>query len=136
MRLVLFLKFQLKVLSDILNSTMKDFLHHLFIPRESNNHRAKILHNSNLFLAVILLFLSSFFIQSLREVFPSVLGITNNITVDSLLLLTNKERDTAGANSLTINPQLSEAAAQKARDMIANDYWAHNSPDGKTPWVL
>lgn len=115
---------------------MKDFLHHLFVPRESNNHRAKILHNSNLFLAVVFLFLASFLTQNIKEVFPSVLGITSSINVDSLLLLTNKERETVGTNPLTINSQLSQAAAQKAEDMLTNDYWAHNSPDGKTPWVF
>ena len=115
---------------------MKDFLHHLFIPRESNNHRAKILHNSNLFLLVVFLFLSSFFIQSFKEAFPSVLGIASDINADSLILLTNKEREANGVGSLTINAQLSQAAAQKAEDMLKNDYWAHNSPSGTTPWVF
>ena len=115
---------------------MKDFLHHLFIPRESNNHRAKILHNSNLFLTVVFLFLSSFFIQSFKEAFPSVLGISSDISVDSLVALTNKEREANGVGSLTINAQLSQAAAQKAEDMLKNDYWAHNSPSGTTPWVF
>ncbi|MEK7518222.1 MAG: CAP domain-containing protein [Patescibacteria group bacterium] len=115
---------------------MKDFLHHLFVPRESNNHRAKILHNSTLSLVIIFLFLSSFFIQGFKEVFPSVLGIANNINVDYLLVLTNKERTNNGVSSLTINASLSQAAARKAEDMFAKDYWAHNSPDGKTPWVF
>lgn len=136
MRLALFSGFQLKRLSDILNKSMKDFLHHLFFPRESNNHRAKILHNSNLFLAIVFLFLTSFLTQNIKEVFPSVLGIANNINIDSLVTLTNKEREENGVPSLTINSQLSQAAAQKAEDMLKNDYWAHNSPDGTTPWVF
>lgn len=115
---------------------MKDFLHHLFVPRESNNHRAKVLHNSNLFLVAVFLFLASFFIQSFKSTFPSVLGITNNVNVDSLLLLTNKEREANGTDLLTINAELSQAAAKKAEDMLKNDYWAHNSPDGTTPWVF
>jgi hypothetical protein len=35
---------------------------------------------------------------------------------------------------LTLNDQLSQAAFMKAKDMIANDYWAHESPGGVTPW--
>lgn len=115
---------------------MLDFFLHFFVPRVSNNHRAKILHNSNLFLTVIFLLLASFFIQNFKETFPSVLGLTTNISVDSLLLLTNKEREANGANPLVIDSDLSQAAAQKAEDMFRNDYWAHNSPDGKTPWVF
>lgn len=134
--LVLFLIFRLKWLSDILIDSMKDFFYHFFVPSVSNNHRAKILHNSTLFLTITFLFLSSFFIQSFKEVFPSVLGIANNINVDSLFVLTNKEREINGTDPLTINGKLSQAAEQKARDMFVNDYWAHNSPDGKTPWVF
>ena len=113
---------------------MKDFLHHLFVPRESNNHRAKVLHNSNLFLSVVFLLLASYLMQGLKEVFPSVLGVTSNIAIESLLALTNKKREENGKRSLIINPQLSHAAAQKAEDMFKNDYWAHNSPSGRTPW--
>lgn len=115
---------------------MLDFFHHLFVPSVSNNHRAKILHNSNLLLTVIFIFLASFFIQNFKQTFPSVLGLTANINVDSLLLLTNIERQANGANLLTISSELSQAAAQKAEDMFRNDYWAHNSPDGKTPWMF
>ena len=31
---------------------------------------------------------------------------------------------------------MSEAASQKAADMFAKNYWAHNSPNGTTPWVF
>ncbi|MDO8582966.1 MAG: CAP domain-containing protein [bacterium] len=115
---------------------MKDFLHHLFIPRTSNNHRAKILHHTNLFLTIVFLFLTSFFIQGLKANFPSVLGIKADISSDQLLLLTNKERQDSGVSSLVLNDKLTEAAAKKAEDMFAYNYWAHNSPAGKTPWVF
>jgi len=31
---------------------------------------------------------------------------------------------------------LTAAAQAKAEDMAKNNYWAHNSPDGKTPWTF
>lgn len=37
---------------------------------------------------------------------------------------------------LSLNDELSNAASSKADNMFAEDYWAHNSPDGKTPWVF
>lgn len=121
--------------SDIMVK-MKEFLSHLFIPKESNNHRAKILHHTNLFLTIVFLLLTSFFVQRLKVSFPSVLGVKADISAEQLLLLTNKERQTNGVLPLFLNEHLSEAAAKKAADMFEYDYWAHNSPNGKTPWVF
>lgn len=115
---------------------MKEFLSHLFMPRESNNHRAKILHHTNLFLTIVFLLLASFLIQGAKGAFPSVLGIKVDISSDELLFLTNKERQNAGVGSLILNDKLSEAALKKAQDMFEYDYWAHNSPTGKSPWVF
>ena len=115
---------------------MKDFISHLFTPRESNNHRAKILHHTNLLLTIILLLLISFFVQRLKVSFPSVLGVKADISSQELFILTNKERQDNGIAPLSFNEQLSDAAAKKADDMLEYDYWAHNSPTGKTPWVF
>ncbi|MBI4096410.1 MAG: hypothetical protein HY425_01705 [Candidatus Levybacteria bacterium] len=115
---------------------MIDFLSHLFIPKESNNHRAKVLHHTNLFLTIVFLLLASFLIQGIKVSFPSVLGVKTDISSEDLLLLTNKERQNAGIGSLILNSKLSEAAVKKAQDMFEYNYWAHNSPGGKTPWVF
>jgi len=115
---------------------MKDFLFHLFIPRESNNHRAKVLHHTNLFLTIVFLFLASFLIQRISVSYPAVLGINADISSDQLLFLTNQERQNAGVNPLAFNEQLSQAASKKAQDMLDYGYWAHNSPTGKSPWVF
>jgi len=115
---------------------MKDFLSHLFIPKESNNHRAKILHHTNIFLTIVFLLLASFLIQRIKVSFPSVLGIKADISSEELLLLTNKERQKVDVGSLIFNEKLSEAAVKKAEDMFEYNYWAHNSPAGKSPWVF
>ncbi|MBI2028307.1 MAG: hypothetical protein HYT07_01735 [Candidatus Levybacteria bacterium] len=115
---------------------MLDFFHHLFVPRDLNNHRAKILHNSNLLLAIVFLILTSFFVQKVSQAFPSILGVSTDITIDALFLLTNTKRQENGIHSLSLNAQLSEAASKKADDMFQYGYWAHNSPEGKTPWVF
>ncbi len=115
---------------------MKDFFLHFFIPKESNNHRAKILHHTNLLLTIVFLLLTSFFIQRLKVSFPSVLGVRADITSQELLILTNQERQNNGIAPLSFNEKLAEAAEKKAQDMLEYDYWAHNSPTGKTPWVF
>lgn len=115
---------------------MKNFLHHLFLPRESNNHRAKILHHKSLFLIITALFIGQFLISSIKINFPSVLGTTTDISTQELLLLTNQKRQSKGLPLLVLNEKLSLAAINKAKDMLEKNYWAHNSPNGVTPWFF
>lgn len=63
-----------------------------------------------------------------------VLGAKSDYSQASLLKETNEERIKSQEPELTIDPLLTAAAQAKAEDMVAHNYWAHNSPDGKTPW--
>lgn len=115
---------------------MKDFLHHLFIPRPSNNHRSKLLHNASLLFFIIFLLFIRVSFSFLQNSHPGVLGINANINISDLLNLTNQKRAEAGLPPLSLSDQLDQAAAGKARDMFTKNYWAHLSPDGLTPWVF
>lgn len=116
--------------------SMKDLFYHFFSPNHTNNFRAKLLHHKNILLATLLLFFGGLFLSVIRTNYPSVLGVSVDISVQKLLLLTNKQRQENNLSSLILNYKLSEAAARKAEDMLEQNYWAHNSPDGKTPWVF
>ncbi len=63
-----------------------------------------------------------------------VLGVKANITATDLLNDTNAERTKVGNAGLRYDEQLSSAAFLKAQDMFKRQYWAHNAPDGTTPW--
>ncbi|MCL4437454.1 CAP domain-containing protein [Patescibacteria group bacterium] len=115
---------------------MKDFFRHLFIPRESNNHRSKILHHKVIIVLILFLFLGQFLTTSLKQNFSQILGVSTNITTQELLLITNQRRQELGLKPLELNEKLSEAASLKAVDMFSKNYWAHNAPDGTTPWVF
>lgn len=58
----------------------------------------------------------------------------SDITAASLVRLTNESRKAAGLEELKANSQLKQAAEAKAKDMLKNDYFAHTSPKGVTPW--
>lgn len=115
---------------------MKKILHHFFLPRESNNYRPRLLHHK------ILLFLTLFFLSGgvlislIKTNFPSVLGTSADISSQQLLLITNEKRQESGLPPLSLDSELSAAAANKASDMFSKDYWAHISPTGTTPWVF
>jgi len=117
---------------------MPSLLTHWLTPHYSNNHRPKLLQPIGLsfLVAVFLLVQSSFQLLELAPSLPGgfVLGYASNITADQVIELTNTERAKVGLPSLTMNSVLNQAALAKANDMFAHDYWAHVSPEGKTPW--
>lgn len=65
-----------------------------------------------------------------------VLGATSDFSQATLLDATNSARLKQGESQLQPDTQLTQAAVAKANDMATKNYWAHNSPDGKTPWAF
>lgn len=119
---------------EVLLPGMGDFLRHLFTPHQTNNHHARVLHID----AMFVYFLAFVLFRSLLSLgyaqFPDVLGYATDIRVEQLLAGTNARRAEAGLTPLALDQRLSRAAALKAQDMFTDDYWAHNNPNGKTPW--
>jgi hypothetical protein len=65
-----------------------------------------------------------------------VLGYATDVSPTGLVNATNNQRIAAGLGSLALNGKLAQAAQAKANDMVARDYWSHNTPDGATPWTF
>lgn len=89
------------------------------------NIKVKEKHNLALWALTILalIFFGSWGTASAQEISKAV-----------VIKLVNQSRTAAGVGELKENELLSKAADDKAKDMIANDYFAHNSPSGITPW--
>ena len=51
-----------------------------------------------------------------------------------LLKLINEDREVNGLPKLSFHPVLNLAAYAKANDMLSENYFAHTSPAGETPW--
>ena len=66
----------------------------------------------------------------------SVLGAQSDVSINSLLQDTNSARAGNHETGLGLNTELSQAANAKAADMITQNYWAHTSPAGETPWAF
>jgi hypothetical protein len=105
----------------------------LFIPCKENDFKPHLLQSRILF--VYLAALVSFKIISIIFViyFPNTIHFAD-VSENLLVALTNQQRQEEGLPVLEQNPVLSKAAYQKAQDMIANNYFAHQSPTGLTPW--
>lgn len=116
---------------------MFEFLRHLFLPRHTNNHRAKLIHNSSMALLVALLLILGVSARTISHSRPDVLGISYSISADQMLTEVNKIRVENNLGTLIMNLPLSIAAKNKAADMFAKNYWAHFAPDGSTsPWIF
>lgn len=57
-----------------------------------------------------------------------------SIIKSALAEITNEKRMASSLKPLAVNQALAEAAQHKAEDMAAREYFAHVSPEGKTPW--
>lgn len=115
---------------------MQQILSHLFLPHTSNNHRPKILHHSSILLFIVAFLLSQFFISYLKVDYPAVLGSSINLSTEQLVTLTNREREKQQLSPLQMSDVLSKAAGMKADYMFAENFWAHDGPDGTTPWYF
>ena len=51
-----------------------------------------------------------------------------------MLEMVNKERAKAGLPALKADPEMTRVARAHSRDMFVRGYFAHNSPEGKTPF--
>ena len=106
-----------------------------FVPHEGNDNRPHLLRNKNIrgIVTVILcLELIVFLIPTLAQV--NMKGQMAAVLPAVLTMLTNQERESQQLSTLTVSPLLNKAAEMKAQDMASKGYFAHVSPEGKTPW--
>lgn len=111
-------------------------LHHHILPHIHENgaqHHAHTLSLVALFLylQVFVATIAGFYV--IRLAAPQILG-TVTFTAEQIIQLTNAKRAENGAGQVTYNAQLAQAAAGKVANMFAENYWAHYSPSGKSPW--
>ncbi len=113
---------------------MLKWLKKYFIPHEGNQHKPHLLRwEASLILLGLIVFLEIVFLVQILLIFPRT-GFFANILPNVLVDLTNSSRVSSNFTPLKINPLLEEAARLKAEDMAKRGYFAHNSPDGLTPW--
>lgn len=104
-----------------------------FIPHEGNNFKPHLLRGSGaLTLTLVWLVLFATSLGSSYLINKTDFGAT--VLPAVLVDLTNEHRIENNGKALTVSPVLEKAAMMKARDMAENQYFAHVSPTGSTPW--
>lgn len=92
----------------------------------------KNLKRNKIYLGLIVVIL--IFIMTIPYVRVSILDSISAIYASVLVNLTNRDRVLNNLSELKVNSLLEKAAQMKADDMAARSYFAHNTPEGKTPW--
>ncbi|MFA6043272.1 MAG: CAP domain-containing protein [Patescibacteria group bacterium] len=108
---------------------------HWFIPHAGNNHQPHALRPRALrFYAYLILAAKISSVVFLFAAYPNQAEYSA-YTASTILSLSNQSRQEKKIGTLTFNPKLAEAATRKAKDMLARNYFAHTTPDGKRFWT-
>jgi hypothetical protein len=105
----------------------------LFFPFKGNDYRPRFLQTKLLWYAVLVLLVARIATINFFTPFPKNIFFAD-ITKSDLINQLNQKRTATGLNTLTESSALDQAALLKAQDMVSNNYFAHQSPTGLTPW--
>jgi hypothetical protein len=109
---------------------LKDY----FVPHEGNGHRPGIFGPVSV--SVLVLVIVGVFAGTVVEtrVVQKSSEYLSAVLPGTLAELSNDDRADEGIEALSYNETLEDAAQLKADHMSENEYFAHDSPDGVTPW--
>lgn len=110
------------------------FFKHFFIPNQNNDHKPKALRGKSLiwyvFIALVVKALATGF---LFFMYPSP-AVLSTIVASRMIEMVNQSRAENNLPFLREDNMLTLAALAKGEDMLAKQYFAHNTPEGKRPW--
>ncbi|MDR3643436.1 MAG: CAP domain-containing protein [Candidatus Doudnabacteria bacterium] len=109
-------------------------VHDVFIPHPRNNYHPHILRQEALAVFSGALIAAKILTLGVLALGPVAPAYSSAITETNIIALTNQSRQDNGEAPLTENSELDTAAQAKADDMLAKGYFAHVTPDGRTPW--
>lgn len=125
-------------MSTVVHSAAHHVARHLrdtFIPHEGNGHRPHaVSHRSLLWYSALLILIKGLAVAGTIAL-PSASLYSSSITGSNIVALTNAARHNLSLHELAHSEVLDRAAQAKAEDMLAKQYFSHQSPDGDTPWV-
>lgn len=112
---------------------LKD-LFHAFIPHAENEYRPRFFRVRAVLTVALIIILLSVAAFSLQSVLVRSHVFLAAVIESALVDFTNIDRASNELISLKVNPILQRAAQLKADDMAAKGYFAHQSPEGFSPW--
>jgi hypothetical protein len=115
-----------------MNKIIKVFKH-IFIPHEHNDYRPHFFREFSI-VSIFIIVIVLFSVSLGTKLYIDKTDMTATVLPAVLVDLTNNVRESSGVVTLARNSVLDKAAEMKANDMANNEYFAHTSPAGITPW--
>ncbi len=103
------------------------------VPHKHNDYNPHILREAST-IAVFTLVMTMFFVTVSTKLIFSNSDLMALILPRVLVDYANEDRKGGDYKQLAINSTLEKAAKMKAEDMAEKGYFAHTSPDGRSPW--
>ncbi len=119
--------------AQTVSKRVKHHVKHAVVPLKGNQYRPHLIRWQGISIVLAVIVAMQFFYGFVLHS-TGVLARVSSVDTAQLLDETNMQRELSEAQPLVISPQLTEAANLKAQDMVENNYWAHTSPDGDSPW--
>jgi hypothetical protein len=113
---------------------LKEKLTDLFIPCTSNTFKPNFLERVSMGIMLGLVLLSFAAANMHALLWMGSEWMVSTVLPAVIIDLTNEERETGSLGSLSHSEVLDRAAQMKADDMAKNEYFAHYSPAGVSPW--
>ena len=113
----------------VTGTKFKDF----FIPHAGNNYQPQSLHPKRLLFHVASVIVVKLMLFLLVFFYPMTAWMTPDVSAGEgrkIIALTNTLRKSLALEPLTENQKLNQAAVKKVEDMLINQYFAHQSPQG------
>jgi hypothetical protein len=105
-----------------------------FLPSPENGYTSKLLQRTALLMMTLLILLSFATVNIQTLLWQSSDWLVGAVLPAVVVDLTNTERNNLNEVTLVRNATLDAAAQAKAEHMAKNQYFAHYSPDGVSPW--
>ena len=112
---------------------MKNFLKKYFLPHTGNDYRPHLFRGAGL-IGTFCLIIIIFAFSTLGSIVIRRTDLTALVLPKVLVDYANSDRKSENFNNLAISPVLEKAAQLKADDMASKSYFAHQSPEGHSPW--
>lgn len=113
---------------------MLERLKNFFIPHEGNSFAPHSLQKQAMLVMSLLIFITFLGTNLQSLLWTSSKWMVSTVLPGVIVELTNDERADNNLPALKRNSVLDEAAKMKAQDMAKNEYFAHYSPTGVSPW--
>lgn len=109
-------------------------VHHFFVPHPRNNYHPHLFRARSLsVIGIVAIGVKLLLLAGLSIAIPSQEAFAE-VVVSDIVSLTNQARASAGADPVTLQENLNQAARLKAQDMLKQQYFDHYGPNGETPW--